>query len=110
MLSNSCSYSFYCWEFFQLFIDDEANDDSCSGFCFGGLGYFIRYFNQRFTNFKYDKKFKNWILTKNELTVYSEQFEKSLKLDKEYGLQIRLHELKTQKNFGIVEFENFENK
>ena len=64
----------------------------------------------RFTNFKYDKKLKNWILTKNELTIYSEHSEEGLKLDEEYGLPINFHELKTQKDFGIVEFENFENK
>lgn len=64
----------------------------------------------RFTNFKYDKKLKNWILTKNELTVYSEHSEEGLKLDEEYGLPISFHELKTQKDFGIVEFEDFENK
>lgn len=64
----------------------------------------------KFTHFKYNKKLKNWILTKDELTVYSEQFEENLKPDEEYGLPIRFHKLKTQKDFGIIEFEKFENK
>lgn len=68
-----------------------------------------QHWNQ-FTYFKYNKKLKNWILTKNELIVYSEKFVKGLKLDEEYGLQISFHELKTQKDFGIIEFENFKNK
>lgn len=64
----------------------------------------------KFTHFKYNKKLKNWILTKDELTVYSEQFEEGLKLDEEYGLPIRFHQLKTQKEFGIIKFQNYENK
>lgn len=52
----------------------------------------------QFTYFKYDKKLKNWILTKDELTVYSEKFDAGFKLDKQYGLPIRFHEIKTRKN------------
>lgn len=102
-----------------LGLDYGANhDDPFSGVSIGKNNSFViensmgsgnQHWN-RFTHFKYDKNLKNWVLTKTELIVYSEQFEEGLKLDEDYGLQIRFHELKTQKDFGTIEFEKFENK
>lgn len=65
---------------------------------------------KQFEEFEFNQKRNNWILTKSEITAYSESYEKGLKYDKQYGLQIRNHIIRTQKDFGIVTIDKFENK
>lgn len=65
---------------------------------------------KQYLKFQFNEDLDNWILKKDEMISFSESFEEGLKWDEEYGMQIRSHKVKTEKNFGIITIDKFEIK